>query len=217
MKLRAAGRALTAKALSNEDMRQYVDTSDEWITTRTGIRQRYFCGEGENTTTLAIAAAKQALERSGLDPKEIDCMMVATSSGEYAMPSTACLVHAALGLREDERTRQHEGLYAHVEQARDDAARVVRVQRRQDEVPRERRLHGDVGRLAVADFADEHDVGVLSEDASEDAREGEALRDVDVALVHACELVFDGVLGRYDVYVRGVEVLQAGVERRRLA
>ena len=101
MKLRAAGRALPAKALSNEDMRQYVDTSDEWITTRTGIRQRYFCGEGENTTTLAIAAAKQALERSGLDPKEIDCMLVATSSGEYAMPSTACLVHAALGLRED--------------------------------------------------------------------------------------------------------------------
>ena len=101
MKLRAAGRALPAKALSNEDMRQYVDTSDEWITTRTGIRQRYFCGEGENTTTLAIAAAKQALERSGLDPQQIDCMLVATSSGEYAMPSTACLVHAALGLRED--------------------------------------------------------------------------------------------------------------------
>lgn len=100
MRLRAAGRALPVKALTNEDMRQFVDTSDEWITTRTGIRQRYFCGEGESTTTLAIAAAKQALERSGLAPEEIGCLLVATSSGEYAMPSTACLVHGALGLAE---------------------------------------------------------------------------------------------------------------------
>ena len=100
-KLRATGRALPAKALNNGDMRQFVDTSDEWITSRTGIRQRYFCGEGESTTTLASAAAKQALERSGLAPQDIDCLLVATSSGEYAMPSTACLVHGALGLRED--------------------------------------------------------------------------------------------------------------------
>lgn len=101
MKLRATGRALPAKALSNDDMRQFVDTSDEWIVTRTGIRQRYFCGEGESATTLAIAAAKQALARSGLAPEEIGCLLVATSSGEYAMPSTACLVHGALGLREN--------------------------------------------------------------------------------------------------------------------
>ena len=101
MKLRAAGRALPVRALTNDDMRQFVDTSDEWITSRTGIRQRYFCGEGESTTTLAIAAGRQALERSGLAPEEIGCLLVATSSGEYAMPSTACLVHGALGLRED--------------------------------------------------------------------------------------------------------------------
>ena len=101
MRLRAAGRALPVRALTNDDMRQFVDTSDEWITSRTGIRQRYFCGEGESTTTLAIAAGRQALERSGLAPEEIDCLLVATSSGEYAMPSTACLVHGALGLRED--------------------------------------------------------------------------------------------------------------------
>lgn len=101
MRLRAAGRALPVRALTNDDMRQFVDTSDEWITSRTGIRQRYFCGEDESTTTLAIAAGRQALERSGLAPEEIDCLLVATSSGEYAMPSTACLVHGALGLRED--------------------------------------------------------------------------------------------------------------------
>lgn len=101
MRLRAAGRALPVRALTNDDMRQFVDTSDEWITSRTGIRQRYFCGEGESTTTLAIAAGRQALERSGLAPEEIGCLLVATSSGEYAMPSTACLVHGALGLPED--------------------------------------------------------------------------------------------------------------------
>lgn len=66
-----------------------------------GIRQRYFCGEGETATTLAIDAAQKALAASGLNPSEIGCVLVATSSGEYVMPSTACLVHAALGLPQD--------------------------------------------------------------------------------------------------------------------
>ena len=101
LRLLGTGYALPKTVLDNEAMTKYVETSDEWITSRTGIRQRYFCGEGESTTTLAIAAAKQALERSGLAPEEIGCLLVATSSGEYAMPSTACLVHGALGLRED--------------------------------------------------------------------------------------------------------------------
>ena len=82
-------------------MTAYVETSDEWITTRTGIRQRHFCGEGESTTTLAIEAARKALDDSGLDKSEIGCVIVATSSGEYVMPSTACLVHKALELNEN--------------------------------------------------------------------------------------------------------------------
>ena len=98
LKLIATGRALPEKAMTNDDMRQFVDTSDEWISTRTGIRQRYFCGEGENTTTLSIQAARIALEQSGVSKEDIGCVLVATSSGEYAMPSTACLVHAALEL-----------------------------------------------------------------------------------------------------------------------
>lgn len=101
LKLLSTGRALPREALSNDSMRQFVDTSDEWITSRTGISQRYFCGEGESTTTLAIEAARLALERSGIAPEDVGCVLVATSSGEYAMPSTACLVHAALGLPED--------------------------------------------------------------------------------------------------------------------
>ena len=101
LKLLGTGRALPARALDNDAMTAYVDTSDEWITSRTGIRQRYFCEGGESTTTLAIEAARRALVSSGLEAGAIDCLLVATSSGEYAMPSTACLVHKALGLRED--------------------------------------------------------------------------------------------------------------------
>lgn len=100
-RLIGAGKALPSRILDNEAMTAYVETSDEWITTRTGIRQRYFCGENENTTTLAIEAAKNALADSGVDKSEIGCLIVATSSGEYAMPSTACLVHKALELPQD--------------------------------------------------------------------------------------------------------------------
>jgi len=98
LKLLGAGKAIPSRLLTNDDMTQFVETSDEWITSRTGIRQRYFCGEGENATTLAIAAAKNALADSGIEKEEIGCVIVATSSGEYAMPSTACLVHQALEL-----------------------------------------------------------------------------------------------------------------------
>ena len=101
LRLLGAGYALPEKAFDNEAMTQYVETSDEWITSRTGIRQRYFCQEGENTTTLAIEAAKRALADSGIAREEIGCVIVATSSGEYAMPSTACLVHKALELNEN--------------------------------------------------------------------------------------------------------------------
>lgn len=101
LKLLGTGYALPTRVLDNDAMTAYVETSDEWITTRTGIRQRYFCGEGESTTTLAIEAARKALDDSGLDKSDIGCVIVATSSGEYVMPSTACLVHKALALRED--------------------------------------------------------------------------------------------------------------------
>ena len=101
LKLLGTGYALPTRVLDNDAMTAYVETSDEWITTRTGIRQRHFCGEGESTTTLAIEAARKALDDSGLDKSEIGCVIVATSSGEYVMPSTACLVHKALELSEN--------------------------------------------------------------------------------------------------------------------
>ena len=77
-----------------------VDTSDDWITSRTGIRTRHWCTEGESAATLAIAAAKQALARSGLAPADIACCICATLSVPDATPSVACQVQAALGLPE---------------------------------------------------------------------------------------------------------------------
>lgn len=101
LKLLATGRCLPKTAVSNEEMSRWVDTSDEWIASRTGIRQRYFCGEGETSLTLAAGAARQALARSGIDPADLGCVLCATVSPDYATPSLACLVQAELGLPED--------------------------------------------------------------------------------------------------------------------
>ena len=76
LKLIATGRALPEKAMTNDDMRQFVDTNDEWISTRTGIHQRYFCGEGENTTTLSIQAARIAL-----------CLLCTSLTQAYFIPA----------------------------------------------------------------------------------------------------------------------------------
>ena len=88
--LLATGGALPGRTVTNDDLSRMVDTSDDWITTRTGIRTRHWCTEGENAATLAIAAAKQALQRSGLAPADIACCVCATLSapdatGRYAL------------------------------------------------------------------------------------------------------------------------------------
>ena len=101
LRLLGTGRALPSRPVTNDDMSAIVETSDEWIASRTGIRQRYFCAEGETAETLAIAAARQALARSGVDAQDVGCVVCATSSGTYAMPSMACQVHHALGLAQN--------------------------------------------------------------------------------------------------------------------
>ena len=101
LRLIATGGALPGRTVTNEELSRTVDTSDEWITTRTGIRARHWCTEGENAATLAIAAAKQALARSGLAPADIGCCICATLSAPDATPSVACRVQAALALPED--------------------------------------------------------------------------------------------------------------------
>ena len=86
LRLIATGGALPGRTVTNEDLSRMVDTSDEWITTRTGIRARHWCGENESAATLAIAAAKQALSRSGLAPADIGCCICATLSAPDATP-----------------------------------------------------------------------------------------------------------------------------------
>ena len=90
------GHSVPKIQVSNEDLTKYVDTTDEWISSRTGIRNRYI-SKGETATSLAISAAKQALDSSGTKADEIDLIIVATISPEYFMPSTACLVQGEIG------------------------------------------------------------------------------------------------------------------------
>ena len=101
LQLIATGGAKPGRVVTNEELSHQVDTSDAWITTRTGIRQRRYCTDEEDAATLAIAAARQALARSGLAPEDIACCVAATLSAPTAAPSVACRVQAALHLPEN--------------------------------------------------------------------------------------------------------------------
>jgi len=92
------GSALPARQVTNEELAQSVDTTDEWIVERTGIRSRYIAADGETTGSLAIAAARRALESAGVDPREIGLIVLATATPDQTFPSTATKVQAALGI-----------------------------------------------------------------------------------------------------------------------
>ena len=92
------GSALPKRRVTNEELAATVDTSDEWIVERTGIRNRYIAGEGETTGTLAIAAAREALASAGVEPAEIGLIVLATATPDQTFPSTATKVQAALGI-----------------------------------------------------------------------------------------------------------------------
>ncbi|WP_126172263.1 beta-ketoacyl-ACP synthase III [Altericroceibacterium xinjiangense] len=96
--VKGSGSALPRRAVSNEELAQQVDTSDEWIRERTGISNRYIAGDGETTSTLATAAARAALEAAGLDASEIELIIVATATPDRTFPSTATLVQRELGV-----------------------------------------------------------------------------------------------------------------------
>lgn len=91
------GSHLPEKVLTNDDLQRMVDTSDEWITTRTGIKERRLASENEATSDLAAGAARAALENAGLEAGELDLIIVATVTPDMAFPSTACFVQKALG------------------------------------------------------------------------------------------------------------------------
>ena len=92
-----SGSALPGKAVTNAELAERVDTTDEWIVERTGIRQRYIATEGETTSTLAITAARRALEAAGMDAKDIDLIILATATPDQTFPATATKVQDALG------------------------------------------------------------------------------------------------------------------------
>lgn len=95
------GRAVPEQIVTNDDLARRVDTNDEWIVARTGIRERRFAREGESLTQFTVAAARQALERAGLKPEDIGLCITATVTSDRLFPSQACLIHQELGLPED--------------------------------------------------------------------------------------------------------------------
>jgi 3-oxoacyl-[acyl-carrier-protein] synthase-3 len=95
------GHYLPERVLSNVDVEKMVDTSDEWISSRTGIKERHIAREGEATSDMAIAAAKHAIEMAGIEAKQLDMIIVATISPDMQMPSTAMFVQRAIGARSD--------------------------------------------------------------------------------------------------------------------
>ncbi|MDR3156290.1 MAG: ketoacyl-ACP synthase III [Holosporaceae bacterium] len=95
------GASLPKKYLTNFDLAEKMDTSDEWITKRTGIKRRYVAGEGETTASLATKAALSAIAHAKVSPRDIDLIIVATVSGDYIFPATAALVQRELEIREN--------------------------------------------------------------------------------------------------------------------
>ncbi|MFP5514455.1 MAG: beta-ketoacyl-ACP synthase III [Alphaproteobacteria bacterium] len=91
------GTFLPANVVTNQDLEQRVDTSDEWIVQRTGIKSRHIAADGEKTSDLAIAAAARALEHAGVPAGSIDCIVLATTTPDNTFPATATKVQAALG------------------------------------------------------------------------------------------------------------------------
>jgi 3-oxoacyl-[acyl-carrier-protein] synthase III len=96
-KVTAWGRYLPEKVLTNADLERIVETSDEWITTRTGIKERRIAKESEFPSTMGATAAKIALDRGGLSVDDVDLILVATLTPDYLFPSTACLIQKELG------------------------------------------------------------------------------------------------------------------------
>lgn len=97
--LKSIAMHVPSERVKNAEFQQFLDTSDEWIEKRTGIKERRFANDGEKSSDLGVIAAKQAIERAHLTPKDIDLVVVATLSPDFlAMPSTACVLSAKLGI-----------------------------------------------------------------------------------------------------------------------
>ncbi len=96
--IRGVGAYLPKRVMTNDDFARIIDTSDEWITQRSGIRQRHFAADDELTSDLGIAAAKQALVRSGIAAEDVDLIVCATATPDRTFPATAVRIQAGLGI-----------------------------------------------------------------------------------------------------------------------
>ncbi len=96
--VRGVGSYLPSRVLTNEELSKRVDTSDEWIVQRTGIKERHIAADGETTSMLGEKAARAALANAGLTPADIDLIIVGTSTPDYTFPSTATQIQAMLGM-----------------------------------------------------------------------------------------------------------------------
>ena len=96
-RIAGTGSYLPEKVLTNADLEKLVDTSDEWIVSRSGIRERHLIGDGQTTSDMAVEAAKKAMEAASVDASELDLIIVGTTTPDFIFPSTACLVQNRLG------------------------------------------------------------------------------------------------------------------------
>lgn len=96
-RIAGTGSYLPGKVLTNDDLSRFVDTSDEWIRSRTGIRERHVAAEGQTTGDLGVEAALRALEAAGVEAGDLDLIVVGTTTPDLVFPSTACLIQARLG------------------------------------------------------------------------------------------------------------------------
>lgn len=101
IKIKSIGSYLPEQIVTNEDMCKIVDTTDEWITTRTGVKTRHKVADGQTQCDLAVNAARRALDAAGIKPEQIGVCLVATLTPHYITPSTACFVQGSLGFPED--------------------------------------------------------------------------------------------------------------------
>jgi 3-oxoacyl-[acyl-carrier-protein] synthase III len=100
-KIASVGAYVPQRRMHNDELAEIVDTSDEWIYSHTGIRYRHIAGEDQSAADLAVPAGARALERAGLDPDDIDLVLLATSTPDYiGLPSTACVVQDRLGIKD---------------------------------------------------------------------------------------------------------------------
>ena len=98
--VRGTGSYAPEKILTNEDISEIVDTTDEWIFTRTGIKRRHIAADDEHTSDMAAKACEKAMEMAGLSPEDVDALIIATLTPDTLFPSTGCVVQHKLGLRQ---------------------------------------------------------------------------------------------------------------------